>query len=676
MADNQIVKIEFDFDLGNVPASVKKFNQYLQDVDLNLKVTKKSAKQLGDQVAQTGKQLGDAGNSIKKGNQQWMNLALVVQDLPFGFRGIQNNLPALVGGIAGVSGAFYFAASAAIALFTAWDMGAFGATKSTNNWAKALKETNDEIRNTLNYTNSEVSNLQGLVDVMLDVNTTESLRKKALQEAVDAISKVDEAEGKKIKTYGDAIVAIGLYTEAIQQQQMQEVIGKKIAEITIGQIEKRNKLSIETAKASKGIHPIDFFMGNTELSNLKSEIISNETLLRQLEDLRKGNTKALLLNPFSKYNAKSEVKEKKGKTTEQLAKEKQDAIDAANNAETKAFINTLDERAQKEYKAGLELIDGLEKMKAAGFSDSITYYSAYRQTMLNIAKQYDDKEAKIAKDNADKIAKIQLDNRYDIANAILKINEEFAKKDIENVNAQLSSTLKATKGNYQGQKDAINAAITKLTEYRDAAKEAGYGTVQFDDAIKKLGFSLEGLVDPIENFNAQLSSIINSTLADLAGSLGESIANSLLGTGGLKDALNGFLSILASGLIQVGELAVATGFAILGIKKALETLNPYVAIAAGIALIALGSFVRGSLSKKSEKMGSGTAKFANGGIVSGPTMGLMGEYPGAQNNPEVIAPLDKLKGLMGGGGTLEARISGNDLLVLVNRAQRNNNQSF
>jgi hypothetical protein len=52
--------------------------------------------------------------------------------------------------------------------------------------------------------------------------------------------------------------------------------------------------------------------------------------------------------------------------------------------------------------------------------------------------------------------------------------------------------------------------------------------------------------------------------------------------------------------------------------------------------------------------------------------------PGARSNPEIVAPLDKLKNLIGGsgGGTLEARISGNDLLILMNKAQRNNNLSF
>ena len=70
-------------------------------------------------------------------------------------------------------------------------------------------------------------------------------------------------------------------------------------------------------------------------------------------------------------------------------------------------------------------------------------------------------------------------------------------------------------------------------------------------------------------------------------------------------------------------------------------------------------------------------KFANGGIVSGPTMGMMGEYPGAKANPEVIAPLDKLQGMMGQGGAQnvnvggEFKINGQDLVVALQRADRN-----
>lgn len=42
-------------------------------------------------------------------------------------------------------------------------------------------------------------------------------------------------------------------------------------------------------------------------------------------------------------------------------------------------------------------------------------------------------------------------------------------------------------------------------------------------------------------------------------------------------------------------------------------------------------------------------KMAAGGVVSGSAFVNVGEYPGAAHNPEVIAPLDKLKQHMGGG---------------------------
>ena len=66
--------------------------------------------------------------------------------------------------------------------------------------------------------------------------------------------------------------------------------------------------------------------------------------------------------------------------------------------------------------------------------------------------------------------------------------------------------------------------------------------------------------------------------------------------------------------------------------------------------------------------------FAEGGIVSGPTLGLMGEYSGAKANPEVIAPLDKLKSIIGGSESQtiipDVRISGDDLLIVFDRANR------
>lgn len=65
--------------------------------------------------------------------------------------------------------------------------------------------------------------------------------------------------------------------------------------------------------------------------------------------------------------------------------------------------------------------------------------------------------------------------------------------------------------------------------------------------------------------------------------------------------------------------------------------------------------------------------FAEGGIVSGPTMALVGEYAGASNNPEVIAPLNKLRSMIqpayngGLSGKVEFVIKGNRLVGVLNR---------
>ena len=50
---------------------------------------------------------------------------------------------------------------------------------------------------------------------------------------------------------------------------------------------------------------------------------------------------------------------------------------------------------------------------------------------------------------------------------------------------------------------------------------------------------------------------------------------------------------------------------------------------------------------------AGIPMLADGGLASGPTLAMVGEYAGASGNPEVIAPLDKLRGMLAGPTTLD-----------------------
>ena len=646
-------------------------------------------KQLQSQIGPLASKMDKTGNTVKKSNMQWTNFALILQDLPYGFRGIQNNLPAVIGGLAGMTGPIYLIGSALIALFTAYDMGAFGATKSTNDWKKALKETNDEIRNTINYTNSEVSNLQGLVDVMLDLNTTESIRNKALAEAREAITKVDEAQGKKIKTIGDAIIAINLYSEAIQQQQMQEVIGKKIAEISIGQIEKRNKLAIETAKANKGIHPIDFFMGNTELDNLNSEIIANETLLRQLEDLRKGNTKALLLNPYSDLNRKGGKDTKGPKPKETYLLESLKAQQQAYKDDIYAFraygiliINEEERLAVERAKTDGTYLQNKKDIHARYQADRITNDNLFENNLNTIletnAKKRTAIEEKEFKRNQDSIeANMNFETKiYRDSNRVWdQIQKEksdaqvkYTRDYINKLNEQLRVELKLHKNNVLLQQEDVKNKIDQLKFLQFFAAGNVAATELINSAILKLSGTLAGFGD----ISAKISTVLGDSLQTAFEGIGETIGQ-LIATGKFDFSILG--NILADALIQIGKALIMYSALVKAAKEALEKGKFKAGLVVGVLAIAAGVALKASLNKKKD---SGVQAFANGGVISGPTMGLMGEYPGARSNPEIVAPLDKLKSLIGGsgGGTLEARISGNDLLILMNKAQRNNNLSF
>lgn len=96
---------------------------------------------------------------------------------------------------------------------------------------------------------------------------------------------------------------------------------------------------------------------------------------------------------------------------------------------------------------------------------------------------------------------------------------------------------------------------------------------------------------------------------------------------------------------------------------------PWVGIAAAAALTGVMIATMASL-----------PKFAEGGIAYGPTLGLFGEYAGASHNPEVVAPLDRLRSLIApqessGGGSVRFRIEGRDLVGILQKVHRHNGRN-
>ena len=92
-----------------------------------------------------------------------------------------------------------------------------------------------------------------------------------------------------------------------------------------------------------------------------------------------------------------------------------------------------------------------------------------------------------------------------------------------------------------------------------------------------------------------------------------------------------------------------------------------IGIAAGLVALMIGTL-------------ASMPKYADGGIAYGPTVGLFGEYAGASHNPEVVAPLDRLRSLIApqqsGGGQVEFRIEGRHLVGILDKESRYRSRNF
>lgn len=163
---------------------------------------------------------------------------------------------------------------------------------------------------------------------------------------------------------------------------------------------------------------------------------------------------------------------------------------------------------------------------------------------------------------------------------------------------------------------------------------------------------------------------ISNLLSGIGTAIGEGLGDIISGDGTFKDLLGKVVKVMGSFLKSLGNQLIVLGTQILVIKKALEASfsNPWAAIAAGVAAVALGEAMINAFNKRNK----GGVALAEGGLAYGPTMALVGDNRGAGSDPEVIAPLSKLRQYGLGRQTIEFvggqfRLSGSDLLLAIQR---------
>lgn len=329
--------------------------------------------------------------------------------------------------------------------------------------------------------------------------------------------------------------------------------------------------------------------------------------------------------------------------------------------------------------------EGLTTRKSrAAFKDTYKHYTDATDEVLeeaynDIAKNYD--RAKASGKSVD-----YYEGAY---KALVKIREERAKANGEisvasKIEAQIQEilagqvtevqTLTSEVKKFKSELSTINIGGADLSSLSAAPAlnigaldaqlaESIQGTTglaafrQYWESLKEEGDRAAAIIDIINQ-------TISDALADLVTSFAEGWADVF--TGGSFDPSEAFVRVLGNALQTMGKALIAFGTAMKAFKEALDEifLNPWVAIAAGIAAVATGKIFM-NLVKTPPKL-------ATGGLAYGPTLAVVGDNRGAASDPEVIAPLSKLRNYIGAQelelvGGVRFELHGDTAVAILNR---------
>ena len=319
---------------------------------------------------------------------------------------------------------------------------------------------------------------------------------------------------------------------------------------------------------------------------------------------------------------------------------------AKKEARLKELTDEYKDLSEQEVSDELNQINqelGKQQIILAGMKNQ----QGYKARQLRKEIKLNEEKSKFLQDQLTKIqdsktAQDDLNLSIEKTNTLLK-EQTTTKTEAQPARPKVSAVSSLTPEGIVTVEPEQGSMITRLVGTQEEEEAANARMSRFMEAMNNLGLSVDSIMS--------------------------AIGDSLMGAfTALLDGEN-FVKVLGNALKQIIKQLIAAAMAALALSTILGGLG-------------IGSFQGGGTGFKDifGKL-SGFGKFANGGIVSAPTMGLMGEYPGAKSNPEVIAPLDKLKNMIGNtggaqqvqvGGSFEIR--GQDLVVALERANSTRNR--
>ena len=177
----------------------------------------------------------------------------------------------------------------------------------------------------------------------------------------------------------------------------------------------------------------------------------------------------------------------------------------------------------------------------------------------------------------------------------------------------------------QGVSDAIIGIVTGFQE-------------TFNSIIQGIHDFFVDIWERIKAFFEPLVTSLKDAGVDAFNLLDSGIGSAL---DGIKDAFSSAWSFIVGDTVdKFSTLVSKVGDAVSQIGSAVSSMLSTIANGISSAWSSISSFVSSAVAKLASVV---IPHFANGGVLTGPTVGLMGEYAGARTNPEIVTPESKMR---------------------------------
>jgi len=574
-----------------------------------LKTTATEAKKTGDAL----KSSLNAGSN--QAGQSLQNLSRIAQDAPFGFLGIANNinplvesfgrlkaetgstggaLKALVSGLSGPAGLglAFGVITAAISFaqigLQAWGGASKKAAEQVDEAKKSAEAFAKAIDNAKAGALSSGLALQSYVDIAKNGQLPLEQRNEALKKANDILGKHGELLTLTNVSTAAATREVQLYTNALIAQAVAQKYVDNLATLLVNKTSLQTKLTGLLAEQIKLKTAQDLLEAqavkekNTAISGGQRIYQTNQVLLFKLKDASTAYNKSL--------SATSTIQS-------QLNQINIDITDSQNNL-NKTTLQATSAFGQLGTKQK-DLPAKVEKSKKA----LETFNDVIKQTAKNINDQ----------------EQLQILLGDSTIKEQIKLITDTIERGVKEFNVPINDArilkLKAQLDDLEAQR-AYTEAVDKIKKESRNNKRKPKVTITASVAINP------DAVIPIKEIQKSLE----KSFQIIGVGLGEGIANAITNGANFGDVFMSIFQQLGGVVQALGEQILAIGIAAIVATDSLKAIfaNPYAAIAAGVALVALGALIKNTTTPRN--------RFAVGTRNAPGGMALVGE-----RGPEMIS---------------------------------------